>query len=74
MTTTQRPSRYHIKVTVPGRTDGLVIATHHFTDLGEAQDYQDTVARQNLYATDLAVCTDHRCGDHDITRPNGRDE
>lgn len=61
-------NRYHVTVTVPGRADGLVIARHHFTSCGDAQDYQDDVARQNLYVTDIAFCKDSGCGNVDITR------
>lgn len=61
------PTRFHVEVLVPGRSDGLVIKRHHFFGAGPAQDYQEDVAKQNLYVTDIAVCSDMACKNSDIT-------
>lgn len=59
---------WQVDVLVPGRADGLVIKRVHFRDAGDAQTYQDDVAAQNLYVTDISFCKDEACVDHDITR------
>lgn len=60
-------NRYHVPVTVEGRTDGLVVSQYHFTSASRAADYAAEVQAKPPYLATVEPCTDPTCRTFDST-------
>lgn len=60
-------TRYHVPVTVEGRTDGLIVSQYHFTSRYEAVTYSNQINARPPYKAEAVECNDPECKDFDRT-------